>query len=571
MAENGIGSFSELKLETEAVAAGGTGDLRGTATPASPPAAAGATSSDGVRQGSSYLRDSTHQAAPAMQGGQLVTIQLENVPLWEEFRTCPTEMVVTRQGRRMFPVVTVSVKGLRPEAMYSVFMDMILVDNHRWKYVRGEWVSGGKADQPHATIYKHPDSPHYGSHWVKSPISFSKVKLTNRIGEGHLVLNSLHKYEARVHVVPEQGQCVHPLPSIWKSFRETQFIAVTAYQNEEVTQLKIKNNPYAKAFTEAHKKTRVVEEQFRDTSGLQLIQPHRPFTDELVADDGEMSDVDECVSPNTVAATCTPQIFLAPPYEADFPPESLSAPQTLKRDESMEVDEQQRNSHSLPVDSAPQAFPSTYYIRQRNGQITLCDQVQPQNMHVPLSPHQPSPSTAGLMDQQAQQQHPPQPVSPLYMNIRGGSQSPGIELCQQHQQQHQQAASMHATSPTPQQLTAAINQYQYSIMSSSPPPGQLQTIPFPPVQQHLSPSSPDAAGGQAPPPFSPQSNPTSPQGPGTLRYIPLPVQQPGYPHAFPQQVPSTTAAASTHFPLVPSGQMHPLLPPQYASPAQHQH
>lgn len=62
------------------------------------------------------------------------------------------------------------------------------------------------------------------------------------------MLNSLHKYEPRVHLVrvgSEQRRVVtYPFP-------ETQFIAVTAYQNEEVTSLKIKYNPFAKAFLDA--------------------------------------------------------------------------------------------------------------------------------------------------------------------------------------------------------------------------------------------------------------------------------------------------------------------------------
>ena len=62
------------------------------------------------------------------------------------------------------------------------------------------------------------------------------------------MLNSLHKYEPRVHLVrvgSDQRQVVtYPFP-------ETQFIAVTAYQNEEVTSLKIKYNPFAKAFLDA--------------------------------------------------------------------------------------------------------------------------------------------------------------------------------------------------------------------------------------------------------------------------------------------------------------------------------
>lgn len=45
------------------------------------------------------------------------------------------------------------------------------------------------------------------------------------------MLNSLHKYEPRIHIVKVGG--VQKMISS-QSFPETQFIAVTAYQNEEV-------------------------------------------------------------------------------------------------------------------------------------------------------------------------------------------------------------------------------------------------------------------------------------------------------------------------------------------------
>ena len=51
------------------------------------------------------------------------------------------------------------------------------------------------------------------------------------------MLNSLHKYEPRIHVMrvggpdPEKRVSTHTFP-------ETQFIAVTAYQNEEVSSSK---------------------------------------------------------------------------------------------------------------------------------------------------------------------------------------------------------------------------------------------------------------------------------------------------------------------------------------------
>lgn len=41
----------------------------------------------------------------------------------------------------MFPVVKVTTNGLDPSAMYTVLLEFVQVDNHRWKYVNGEWVS----------------------------------------------------------------------------------------------------------------------------------------------------------------------------------------------------------------------------------------------------------------------------------------------------------------------------------------------------------------------------------------------------------------------------------------------
>lgn len=62
------------------------------------------------------------------------------------------------------------------------------------------------------------------------------------------MLNSLHKYEPRVHLVRVGAD---PRTVETRPFPETRFIAVTAYQNEEVTGLKIKYNPFAKAFLDA--------------------------------------------------------------------------------------------------------------------------------------------------------------------------------------------------------------------------------------------------------------------------------------------------------------------------------
>lgn len=50
------------------------------------------------------------------------------------------------------------------------------------------------------------------------------------------MLNSLHKYEPRIHVLRVGGKESEKTVST-HSFRETVFIAVTAYQNEEVSDI----------------------------------------------------------------------------------------------------------------------------------------------------------------------------------------------------------------------------------------------------------------------------------------------------------------------------------------------
>uniref|UniRef100_A0A8C0P9G1 Vesicle transport protein n=1 Tax=Canis lupus familiaris TaxID=9615 RepID=A0A8C0P9G1_CANLF len=88
-------------------------------------------------------------------------------------------------ARRMFPVLKISVSGLDPNAMYSLLLDFVPTDSHRWKYVNGEWVPAGKPEvSSHSCVYIHPDSPNFGAHWMKAPISFSKVKLTNKLNGG---------------------------------------------------------------------------------------------------------------------------------------------------------------------------------------------------------------------------------------------------------------------------------------------------------------------------------------------------------------------------------------------------
>ena len=57
----------------------------------------------------------------------------------------------------------------------------------------------------------------------------------------------MQKYRLRL-IVTKVGMC-HCDQWVF-NFAETQFITVTSYQNPRMTQLKIDNNPFAKAFRE---------------------------------------------------------------------------------------------------------------------------------------------------------------------------------------------------------------------------------------------------------------------------------------------------------------------------------
>lgn len=119
------------------------------------------------------------------------------------FSKIPTQLFLT-SFRWMFPVLKISVTGLDPNAMYSLLLDFVRTDSHRWKYVNGEWVPAGKPEvSSHSCVYIHPDSPNFGAHWMKAPISFSKVKLTNKLnGGGQVRVDSPHTNQeiSRVHL-----------------------------------------------------------------------------------------------------------------------------------------------------------------------------------------------------------------------------------------------------------------------------------------------------------------------------------------------------------------------------------
>lgn len=109
-----------------------------------------------------------------------IKLKLQDLDLWSKFNKIGTEMIITKSGRRMFPTIRVNVSGLNPNSKYIMFVDMVPVDDNRYKFQNGEWTVTGKCE-PHfdGLAYMHPDSPMSGSNWMKETVSFHKLKLTN--------------------------------------------------------------------------------------------------------------------------------------------------------------------------------------------------------------------------------------------------------------------------------------------------------------------------------------------------------------------------------------------------------
>ncbi|XP_063241427.1 T-box transcription factor mls-1-like [Bacillus rossius redtenbacheri] len=186
-----------------------------------------------------------------------VAVTLENAALWREFHELGTEMIITKSGRRMFPSLQLRVRGLDPAASYAVLLDAVPASPRRHRFGGGAWGEAGGSELHLAPapprVYVHPDSPAAGARWMAEPVSLHRAKITNNPADqsGHIMLMSMHKYLPRVMV----ARTADVRSALWSpvhvcSFPETEFIAVTAYQNKKITNLKINKNPFARGFRE---------------------------------------------------------------------------------------------------------------------------------------------------------------------------------------------------------------------------------------------------------------------------------------------------------------------------------
>ncbi|EHH15107.1 hypothetical protein EGK_01154 [Macaca mulatta] len=127
----------------------------------------------------------------AMSSMEEIQVELQCADLWKRFHDIGTEMIITKAGRRMFPAMRVKITGLDPHQQYYIAMDIVPVDNKRYRYVyhSSKWMVAGNADSPvPPRVYIHPDSLASGDTWMRQVVSFDKLKLTNNEldDQGHI-------------------------------------------------------------------------------------------------------------------------------------------------------------------------------------------------------------------------------------------------------------------------------------------------------------------------------------------------------------------------------------------------
>ncbi len=83
-----------------------------------------------------------------------IRVSLEDGELWSRFQCLTNEMILTKIGRRMFPVIKVRISGLEPTSFYSILLEFKQIEKTRWRYIGGKWLPGNLLSLPGSFLDK---------------------------------------------------------------------------------------------------------------------------------------------------------------------------------------------------------------------------------------------------------------------------------------------------------------------------------------------------------------------------------------------------------------------------------
>ncbi|XP_076615338.1 LOW QUALITY PROTEIN: T-box transcription factor TBX6 [Chaetodon auriga] len=432
-----------------------------------------------------------------------VRMELENASLWKQFSSVGTEMIITKKGRRMFPGLRLKLSGLNPSLRYIVLLDIIPADNSRYRFQGGGWqaVGGAEARLPDR-VFIHPDSPATGAHWQSRTISFHYAKLTNNTldTQGHIILHSLHRYQPRVHVIEARdvlrwGGGQHSFV-----FPETQFITVTAYQNNKITELKINSNPFAKGFREDGMNSK----KQRDARQKRKISALTETLDIVNCDPCDAADLlPQPTTTTTTSSTDLQALALAslpplPDPSCGFRPEEASYQDTLVPEQPLDLGQafmasQMSDTIGISMADGMQNTPGSEVANsmiersETTSYTSTFPAAQPNTSSFPLAPLPQSSSSFSSLPNSSDTSDPQSSIPPIdYPSIL--SSSPTLSSSSTTTTPSLQQTSF--TFPTPPPSNSSSPQ---PLLSSSSP-SAYDTIP-----ETISPHTPTDASFPAPP------------------------------------------------------------------------
>ena len=101
----------------------------------------------------------------------------------------------------MFPALEVTVGGLEASSIFSTSLSFRPADKRKYRFHQGSgWKSTGQGrEESSMQFFTHPDSPNFGFHWERQPISFKTVKLTNNTNVANTDENTVGNYDNFVY------------------------------------------------------------------------------------------------------------------------------------------------------------------------------------------------------------------------------------------------------------------------------------------------------------------------------------------------------------------------------------
>lgn len=76
-----------------------------------------------------------------------VSIEGSQETLWKIFHAEVNEMIVTKNGRKLFPKLEYIVEGLDENKLYAIMLQLQPVGESRFKFSGGKWQETGKAEK----------------------------------------------------------------------------------------------------------------------------------------------------------------------------------------------------------------------------------------------------------------------------------------------------------------------------------------------------------------------------------------------------------------------------------------